>query len=210
MRHDAACCERRLEHPVAERHDLAGPFRDRDELAGRDVAVFGVMPPDERLCTGHLTGSADRRRACTRVGVVAPPAPRPVRCGTRGACVATRRIAGSKIRIWPFPGPLRLVHRDVGVAQQARCVHLRRCNGHPDARQHRNVVPSDRDRSRRESSNDSATSIARSIPPRSSSRMANSSPPSRAAVSPLPAACRIRSAAVFEQLVADGVAERHR
>ena len=134
-----------LDHPVPHRHDQAGPLGDRHELAGRDVAVLRVVPAHERLGAHHLArAEVDERHvdephlaALERLAEVAAV------LEVLGGDQPHRRVEDPDLAL---AGALRLVHRDVGIAQQAGRAHAGRRHGDADAGEHGDVVAGDRHR----------------------------------------------------------------
>ena len=108
---------RRAQHPLADRHDQARRFGDRDELLWIEQAELGVLPPHQRLHRVHplRVQVEDRLEVQHQLvglhGTAQSGFQRQLLERTRvhGACVELERVA---------PLRLRAVHRDIGVLEQ--------------------------------------------------------------------------------------------
>ena len=139
--HVRSCAHARAEHPLSERHDGAALLRDGHELRGPEQPARGVVPAHERLDRDHPAGAERHDRLVVErealpvldgppeVGLELHPlddAPVHLRVEHDGAGLSLE---------------LRLVHRDVRVAQHlVRLAVPRRLHRDPDARRHEQLV----------------------------------------------------------------------
>ena len=123
---------RLLQHVAAERHDQARALRERDELERRDAAAARMVPAREGLDGhGRAGGEIDDRLVLDddlalldRALELGPEAVAP------DDRVAHRRREDREAALAAL---LRVVHGDVGVAQEVVGARLRLARGDPDA-----------------------------------------------------------------------------
>ena len=175
--------QRDLEHVQRQRHDQPGLLGDRDELVGRHRPPVFVGPASERLDARHRAGlravlrleddldcsRLDRARADRRPSSAAP-----------GCCRRPRSSSARRDSRCPSPGTSRRRRAASASRSRGRPSGIR---DHADARVDREPDPRDLERL-----GDARAQLCadRSAPARcrASTTIANSSPPSRATVSP--------------------------
>ena len=139
---------RRAQHPVAEHVDQARLLGERNEDLGRDVAVLGIVPAQQRLgADDRLVGDADDRLIVQRELVFLDrDAQRPFQ---RVLIEPVLGQVGIEELIGVAAELLGAVHRHVGVLEQTfRIVAVVGINRDADRRRHVDLVLLDLERLR--------------------------------------------------------------
>ena len=133
------------QHPAPERDDLAGLLRHRDELAGQQAALFRVLPPHQRLDAEQLGGLEVDDRLELEEELLARQ--RLVQVVLEPQALAQLFLhARMEHDVAALAGGLRVVHRDVGVAQQLLGVVAGLRERDADAGGHQQFVAVDQER----------------------------------------------------------------
>ena len=197
-----------LEHPASERDDQAGLLGERNELAGREHAALGMAPPHERLGADDAAGLQVDDRLVVQEKLRAFD--RAVQIGFQlealdhGGAHAGLEDLAQALSLF-----LGVVQGDVGVAQELALRLSGDADRDPAARRQKDLLAVEQDRVLQRG-RDPGRSTSRAVAASgvSSRSSANSSPPSRAAVSPARMHAVQAPGDLHEHLVAGHVAER--